>query len=113
MRAAEILVQLERALIVPDRLLRLAGLGKRDRHVEQDARIGGVVPEGQTVGREGGLVVPLPFQGEPLIQIVEALRPQRLAALLAEQALPETHELGGVSDQSRTGTMPWLRAKIP
>ena len=113
MGADQTVVQLERPLVMPDRFFGLAGLGDGDGYVEENARVGGVVPESQPVRRERGLEVALPFQGQTLVEIVEALRPQRLPGLRAEQASPEAHGRTGISEQSRMGTISWLRAKIP
>src|SRR5206468_8398379 len=66
-------------------------LGERDRHVLQDARVVGVVAQRQPIRREGRVVVALAFQGECLVQIVEALRVDLVGARAAEQAAPETH----------------------
>ena len=49
MGAGELPVELERPTVVTDRLLVSIRLGVRDRHVLQDARIRGVVPQGEAV----------------------------------------------------------------
>src|SRR6185295_10882807 len=105
-------VQLEGPLVMADGLFGLAGLGEGDRHVQQDARVGRIVPKREPVRREGGFEVPLPLEREPLVQVVQPLRTQRLARPLAEQAVPEAHDGGGLSEQSRTGTTFWTPAKI-
>src|SRR5688572_10434286 len=90
-RADQAWIELQRPLVMPDRFLRLAGLGEGDGHVEQDARIARIVPEREPVGRERRLVVTLTLQRQALVQVVQPLRLQRLAGLLAEHASPETH----------------------
>ena len=85
-RTHQAFVQLEGALVVADGLFGLARLGEGDRHVQQDARVGRVVPEREPVRRERGLEVALPLERQPLVQVVQPLRAQRLPRSLAEQA---------------------------
>ena len=103
MRAAETVVQFQCALVVTDRLFRLASLGKGDRHVQENTRVGGVVPEGQAIGCECRLEVALPLEGEAFVEIVEPLWAQIPPSPLTEHALPEAHVRGGFSEQSQTG----------
>ena len=106
-RAAQRVVQLQRALVVADGLLRLAGLGERDRHVEQDPGVGGIVPEGQPVGGERGLEVPLPLQGQPLVEVVQPLRAAASRGAPCRTGVSRSSWGGGLSEQSRTGTTSW------
>src|SRR5207237_266399 len=64
---------------------RLGGVGRRR------GRVGGVVAQGQAVRGEGRVVVALAFEGERLVQIIEALGIDVVGARAAEQAAPETH----------------------
>ncbi len=73
---AQAVVQLQGPLVVPDGLFRLAGLGERDGHVQQDAGVGRIVPKREPVGGKRGLEVSLAFQGQALVEIVEPLRAQ-------------------------------------
>jgi hypothetical protein len=90
-RAAEAVVQLQGALVVANGLLGLTGLGEGDGHVEQDARVGGIVPEGEPVRCQCGLEVALTLQCQALVEIVEPLGTQVSPGSLAEHALPEGH----------------------
>ena len=56
-------VQLERAAIMSDRFVVAARLGERDRHVLKDACVVGMIAQRQAVGRERGVIIPLPLEG--------------------------------------------------
>src|SRR4051812_35673082 len=109
---AETIVQLQRALVVTDRLFRLTGLREGNRHVQQNTGIGGGVSEGQAIRRERSLEVALPLEGQAFVEIVESLRAQIPPSPLTEDALPEAHVRGGFSEQSRTGARRWKGRKI-
>src|SRR5205814_9667706 len=87
----EVALELERAAVVPDRLVDATRFGERDGHVLENARIVGVIAQGQPVRRERRLEIALAFEGERLVEIVEALRCDVVCAQAAEQAAPETH----------------------
>lgn len=89
--ARERVVDFERAPIRANRLVVLLGLRERDRHVLEDAEIGGVIAQGQPVRGEGGVVVALALEREGLVEIVEPLRPEVAVSGPPEEAFPEAH----------------------
>src|SRR5438034_9388439 len=90
-RAGQIPIELERAAIVPDRLVEAPRLGEGDRHVLENAGIGGMVAQRQPIRGQRGLVIALAFERERLVQIIEALGFELINARAAEEAAPETH----------------------
>ncbi len=86
--AGEVRIQLEGPSIVADRLVMAIGLGERDRDVLQHPQIGRMVPEREPVRRQGSIVVALAFEGESLIEVVEALRCHRVIPAKSEEAFP-------------------------
>src|SRR3712207_7797485 len=56
--------QLERALVVPNRLVRLARLREGNRHVQQDAGIVRIVPQREPIRGQGGFVIALALRSE-------------------------------------------------
>src|SRR5437660_11186373 len=89
--ARQLAVQLERAAVVSDRLVDAARLGERDGHVLQNAGVVGMIAQRQAIRGESRLVVALAFEGERLVQVIEALGLDVIGARAAEQAAPETH----------------------
>src|SRR5438034_9243026 len=63
-RAGQIPIELERAVIVPDRLVEAPRLGEGDRHVLENAGIGGMVAQRQPIRGQRGLVIALAFERE-------------------------------------------------
>src|SRR5256886_10728782 len=90
-RARELAVELQRAAIVPDRFVDAPRLGERYRDVLENARVVRMVAQRQAIRCEGRVVVALAFEGERLVQIVEALGIDLIGARAAEEAAPETH----------------------
>src|SRR3989449_5863600 len=85
-RAGQIPIELERAAIVPDRLVEAPRLGEGDRHVLENAGIGGMVAQRQPIRGQRGLVIALAFERERLVQIIEALGFELIDARAAEEA---------------------------
>ena len=86
-RARELGLDRQRAAVTTHRLVQLTKLRVGDRHVLQHFVIIGLLSEGQTVGRERGVVVPLPLEREGFAEIVEVLGLR--FRLSAGEAVPE------------------------
>lgn len=85
------LINFERLSVETDSLVVATGLGESDRHVLQYTQVSGVIPERETVGGQGGLVISLPLERQRLVEIIETLRLELPVAATSEEALPEAH----------------------
>src|SRR2546427_6425997 len=77
--------------MVRDPLVEAPRLGEGDRHVLENAGMGGMVAQRQPIRGQRGLVIALAFERERLVQIIEALGLELIDARAAEEAAPETH----------------------
>ena len=72
MRACELGLDVESAAIAANRFGLSSGARICDRHVLENAVIGGLIAQGELIGRQGRFVVTLTFERQPLAQVVEA-----------------------------------------
>ena len=87
-------VGLERLPVVADRLVRLPGAAEGDGEVLEDPGLVGMVTQRQAVAGDRGVVVPLPLEGQRLVQVVQPLRLDRpvTRGRAAQDSPEETHE---------------------
>ena len=84
-------VDVESFAVIADRLVVLVRLGKGDGNVLQHADVGWVVAQRQAVGGQRGVEIPLPFESQGLVQVIQALRPEITAIAGLEETIPEGH----------------------
>ena len=73
MRARELRLNVERPAIAANRFGLSSGARVRDRHVLENAMVGGLIAQRELIRRQRGFVVALTFERQPLAQVVEAL----------------------------------------
>src|SRR2546421_576717 len=102
-RARQLGVELERSPIRSDRLVQSPRTREGDRHVLENARIIGMIAQRQTIRREGRIEIALTFQGERLVQIVEALRLHATVRLAAEETAQPGHAMRNGREKPKGG----------
>ena len=100
MSASQCVVDLEGSAVVTDGVIRPVSLCERDRHILQDAKVVGVVAEGQPIRGKRSIEIALALQRECLVEIVKALRLDSRATASSEE-FPESH--GQAQDKGRGG----------
>ncbi len=73
MRARELWLDVESSAIAANRFGLSSSARVCDRHVLENAMIGGLIAQGELIRRQRGFIVTLTFERQPLAQVVEAL----------------------------------------